>query len=175
MFRTMTTTITAALLGASALAGAAYADETAAGANTDDEGRVEVGYLECTMVSDEGNIVVSEQKFTCTFDPAEDGRADESYVATFGKLGLDLSRTTRETIRWAVLAPAEKYRVGVLEGEYAGVSADAALGAGIGAKALVGGLDESIALQPVSVTTQEGLGVSLAFESLTLTHVASDG
>ncbi|QIE55684.1 DUF992 domain-containing protein [Pikeienuella piscinae] len=174
MHRTMTTTITAVLLGATALAGAAQADETAAGANTDDEGRVEVGYLECAMVSDEGNILVSEQKFTCTFDPAEDGRADENYVATFSKMGLDLSKTDRETIRWAVLAPAQKYRVGVLEGEYAGISADAAVGAGVGAKALVGGLDESITLQPVSVTTQEGVGVSLAFESLTLTHVAGD-
>ncbi|MEX2519070.1 MAG: DUF992 domain-containing protein [Paracoccaceae bacterium] len=173
------TTLTAALLGGASLIATGA---LAAGQNEDrndaayksgagDDGRIEIGYLECDMTSDEGNIIVSEQQYVCAFDPAEEGMANEVYVAKISKIGLDLSKTDEETIRWGVFAPAEKYREGVLEGEYAGVSADVAVGLGAGAKILVGGLEESVALQPVSVTTQDGVGVALAIENLTLTHM----
>lgn len=140
-------------------------------ANSDEEGRIEIGFLLCHMTSQDAGIILSEQEFVCDFDPADDSFSNEKYVASFNKVGLDLSITEAETLRWAVLAPSAKYKDGVLEGEYAGVSADIALGAGVGAKALVGGLEESIALQPVSVTTQTGLGASLGVETLTLTQV----
>lgn len=170
--------LTAALLGgASLIATGAFAagqnDQGGASykSGADDAGRIEIGYLECQLTSDEGNIIVSEQEYVCTFDPAEDGMANETYIAKISKIGLDLSKTDKETIRWGVLAPARKYRNGVLEGEYVGVSADAAIGIGVGGKILVGGLDESVALQPVSLTTQEGVGIALAIENLTLTYM----
>lgn len=137
----------------------------------DERGRIEIGYLECDLTRDEGNIIVSEQEYISSFDPAESGLPDEAYVAEIAKFGLDLSKTEEETIAWAVFAPAEKYENGVLEGEYAGVAADAALGVGVGAKALVGGFEDSIALQPFSASTQEGVGVSLAVEDLSLRFV----
>lgn len=140
-------------------------------ASDDDRGRIEVGYLECDLTANEGNIIVSEQQYICTFEPAEDGLPMELYVADISKFGIDLSKTDEERIRWGVFAPAEKFKTGVLEGEYAGVSADAALGVGIGAKALVGGLEESIALQPLSLTTQEGIGLAIGIENLKLTFV----
>lgn len=174
MLRDITKAFAAGLLGASALGGAALAvgaSGSAASGDESSEGRIEIGYLECSLLTDEGNIIVSEQEFTCHFDPAEDGRPDEQYTGTVSKFGLDLSKTKTETLRWAVFAPADKYRAGVLEGEYAGVSADAALGVGVGGKVLVGGLRESVALQPIAMTTQKGLGVALAFESLKLTAV----
>lgn len=165
--RTLMTSITTAgsilALGAAAFA--------AGDAANDEAGRIEVGYLECDLRAEDGNIIVSDQLFTCRFDPAESGYSDETYTAEISKFGIDLSKTDEETIAWAVFAPAEKWENGVLEGEYAGVSADAALGVGVGAKALVGGLEDSIALQPVSLTTQEGVGVSIGIENMTLTHI----
>lgn len=167
----MTILKTTALAAAStiALGAAAYA----AGLASNEEGRIEVGYLECDLVSEDGNIIVSNQTFLCTFDPAEEGYADEAYVAEIEKIGVDLSATTEETIRWVVFAPADRWADGVLEGGYVGVSADAAIGVGVGGKALVGGSDESIALQPLSVSTHEGFGVALAVEKLTLVQVRS--
>ena len=157
-------TVLTSMIAAAAISAPALASE-------EDSGRIEIGYLECDLVSDEGNIIVSEQKFTCNFDPAEAGMPDEAYVAEISKFGVDLSKTDEEKIAWAVFAPAEKWRNGVLEGDYVGVAADASVGVGVGAKAMVGGLEESIALQPLSATTQEGVGVSLAVEGLSLTFI----
>ena len=157
------TALTAAAL--MAVAGASHAAD-------DDRGRIEIGYLECDMTASSNAIIISEQEFICTFDPAEEGFLNETYIADVSKFGIDLSSTREEKIRWGVFAPAEKFENGVLEGEYAGVSADIALGAGIGGKALVGGFKDSIALQPLSVTTQEGVGVAVGIENLTLKFVS---
>ncbi len=159
------TTSVLATVSALTLGAAAYA----AGSEANDEaGRIEVGLLECDLIAEDNNIVVSDQTYVCTFDPAESGYSDETYHAHFSKVGVDLSNTEESSIAWAVFAPAEKFKTGVLEGEYGGVSADAALGVGVGAKALLGGFEDSIALQPVSVSGEKGVGVSLAVESLSL-------
>ncbi len=169
MSLTRTTKVSVA---ATLLASAGMAIATSPGFAADDErGRIEIGYLECDLTANEGNIIVSDQQYICSFDPAEDGLPTEMYIADISKFGIDLSKTDEEKIRWGVFAPAEKYQSGVLAGEYAGVSADAALGVGVGAKALVGGLEESFALQPLSVTTQEGFGLALGVENLTLTFI----
>lgn len=164
----MLTRKTTAITAIAALMTAAGAAQAA----DDERGRIEIGYLECDMTASSNKIIISEQQFICTFDPAGEGFLDEVYVADVSKFGIDLSSTSSEKIRWGVFATAEKYENGVLEGEYAGVSADIALGAGIGGKALVGGFEDSIALQPLSVTTQEGVGVAVGIENLTLRFVS---
>ena len=58
-------------------------------------------------------------------------------------------------MRWAVLAPTvDDIMPGALAGDYYGVSAEATAGTGVGANALVGGSDETVSLQPVSVTSE---------------------
>lgn len=135
----------------------------------ENDGRLQLGYLVCEMTEGSNLILVSEQTFDCVFDAAEDGK-DETYDLTITKYGVDLSATETEELRWAVLAPASFDRHGVLAGEYVGASADIALGYSLGAKALVGGGDDSIALQPVSVTKGEGLGAAFGVERATLTY-----
>jgi len=157
-------TSTAALIAGLAMAGAVQA----AG-----DGGVELGYLECQLSQDEGNVIVSELTYSCAFDPNDESRPEEFYKATSDKLGIDLSKTHRETLRWAVLAAGEPEEPGALAGDYGGVSADVSAGAGVGAKALVGGFEDTITLQPVSVTTQEGYGLSLAIESMHLDFVGT--
>jgi hypothetical protein len=67
-----------------------------------------------------------------------------------------------------VLAPTNEVGPGALAGDYAGVSAAVAAGLGVGAKALVGGYDKSIALQPLSVEGLEGINVAGGIAVLTL-------
>ena len=137
--------------------------------NNYDDGRLQLGYLSCEMTDGSNLIVVSEETYACVFDAAEDGQ-DEAYELTITSYGLDLSATEEQSLRWAVLAPSTFDRHGVLAGEYAGASADVAVGYSIGAKALVGGGDDSIALQPVSVTTGEGLGAAVGVERATIVY-----
>lgn len=150
-----------------ALAGCSVAPgDRAAGASA---GRVEVGLLECQLTDEGGTILASERQFDCIFDPTEIGRPLEGYKAVFDRFGLDLSLTRSETIRWGVIAPASLAETGVLAGRYVGVAGDVSVGPGLGARVLVGGVDQSIALQPISIAKRDGLGASLGFETLTLT------
>lgn len=160
-----TLAVTAALLAGASWSGPAYATE---------DGKLELGYLECDMVRDEGNVLLSEQSFTCTFKPAKDSRPVEIYTATTEKVGIDLSKTEQETVRWAVLAAGYPKSTGALAGDYAGVAADASLGVGAGARLLVGGFKDTITLQPLSISTQEGYGLSLAIESMDLSYVGTE-
>jgi di/tricarboxylate transporter len=57
---------------------------------------------------------------------------------------------------------------GALAGHYGGITAGAAVGVGLGANALVGGLDRSFALQPVSVEGTTGLEVAAGVGGMTL-------
>lgn len=133
------------------------------------DGRIELGYLNCAFEEGSSIIVKSDRTFGCVFSPAADGQ-QERYTAQITNVGLDLMITDEKTIRWAVLAPSTFEEHGVLAGEYGGLSADAALGYSVGADVLVGGLGESIALQPVAVSTGEGLGAAVGFETIVLTY-----
>ena len=60
---------------------------------------------------------------------------------------------------------------GALAGGYIGASGGAAIGVGVGANGLVGGLNNSFALQPVSVEGQTGLNVIATVTGLELRPV----
>ena len=55
-----------------------------------------------------------------------------------------------------------------MAGNYAGATADAAVGVGLGANVLVGGSNDQIALQPVSIEGMTGLNVAAGFGQITL-------
>ena len=84
-------------------------------------------------------------------------------------MGVDIGFTTRSKQVWAVFAPTAGYHHGSLAGLYQGASAEATVGAGIGANILVGGTAGSIHLQTVSVTGQLGLNLAATGTSVTLT------
>ena len=156
----------------SRLAAAALAALLAAGSAVaqDNEVRVEFGMLTCTLADKTNLIIVSSTKFACVFEHADDRPAEE-LSAEMGKLGADLTLKAAETLKWAVLAPSIDAEVSAMEGDYFGVGADVALGKGVGANALLGGFDKSFALQPLSVSTSDGVGASLAIEMFSLTYV----
>jgi hypothetical protein len=93
---------------------------------------------------------------------------DEFYRGQINKFGLDVGTTKQAVISWAVLAPTANLPPRSLNGTYAGVSAEATVGVGVGANALVGGSVRSIVLQPLSVQAQEGINIAAGVSSLQL-------
>ena len=161
----------AATVATVGLGGAAFADTAKPGDIQDDNGRIEAGYLNCKYTDGSSIIVASERTFDCTYESAGSDRPVEKYTATISNYGVDLMITDSKTLRWAVLAPATADSTkGSLEGNYGGISADAAVGYGVGADVLVGGLEDSVALQPVALSTGSGLGAALGYESVTLNY-----
>ena len=61
---------------------------------------------------------------------------------------------------------------GALAGHYAGVGADASVGAGLGANVLVGGTGRAFSLQPLSIEGETGLNIAAGVTTVTLTAAA---
>lgn len=129
---------------------------------------VEIGLLDCYVAGGAGFIIGSTKDLSCTFHPAGN-RPSEDYAGVVRKFGLDIGRTQNTVIKWIVLGPsANAYAPGALAGDYVGVSAEATVGVGLGANALIGGFGKSFVLQPVSVQAQEGLNLAVGFTSFQL-------
>jgi Protein of unknown function (DUF992) len=128
--------------------------------------RTKVGTLNCDISAGIGAIIASKKRVTCMFTPSQRG-AREVYVGNISKFGLDLGATSGGEMVWAVYAPTSR-RFGVLAGHYVGATAQATVGAGLGANVLVGGSNRTVTLQPVSVQGQTGLNVAAGVAELTL-------
>lgn len=134
--------------------------------------RVEIGILDCVVEGGSGFVFGSTKDVSCTYTAA-DGDSREPYFGAISKWGLDIGKTDAGFMKWAVFAPtSDDFPPGALEGNYYGVSAEATAGAGIGANALVGGSNETISLQPISVSSQTGLNFALAVSELELRSAA---
>lgn len=130
------------------------------------QSRIQVGVLECRGGSSTGFIIGSVTNLECVFRSGD--RPPGYYVATIRKVGLDLGATSASGLAWGVFAPTEQIGRGDLSGNYAGVQASAAVGIGVGANALVGGSQNSFALQPLSLQGQTGLSAAAGLESMEL-------
>ncbi len=128
--------------------------------------RVQVGVLECRGGASIGFIVGSVTNLGCVL--RVNGRPDDFYVATIRKVGVDLGITQETALAWGVFAPAKWVGSGDLSGNYAGAQGSATIGVGAGGNVLVGGSNNSIALQPLSLQGQVGLSVAAGLESLEL-------
>jgi hypothetical protein len=128
--------------------------------------RVQVGVLECRGGASIGFIVGSVTNLGCVLHV--DGLPDDRYIATIHKLGVDLGITQESALAWGVYAPVARLGPGDLSGSYAGAQGSASVGVGVGGNALIGGSNNSIALQPLSVQGQVGINVAAGLESLEL-------
>ena len=128
--------------------------------------RVQVGILECRGGASVGFIVGSVTHLGCVL--RAEGMPEDRYVATIRKVGLDLGITQESALAWGVFAPVARLGPGDLAGNYAGVQGSATLGVGAGGNLLVGGSNNTIALQPLSLQGQVGLSVAAGLESLEL-------
>lgn len=131
---------------------------------------VRIGTLDCHVSSGFGFIVGSSRRVNCAFHP-EDYPEGEHYVGHISKFGMDIGYTGGGRMVWAVFAPSSDMDPGALQGNYVGATASATVGVGLGAHALVGGFDKSIALQPLSIEGNTGLNVAAGVGQLTLHSV----
>ena len=156
----------------SLIAGAALAVSALAFAVPADAAGVKVGTLTCHVASGWGFIFGSSKDLRCNFHPTE-GRS-EHYEGSVSKFGVDIGYTDSAVIVWAVVAPTSSLKPSALEGDYAGATASATVGVGVGANVLVGGFDRSIALQPLSVEGSTGLNVAAGIGAISLKYVPPD-
>lgn len=128
---------------------------------------IEIGTLTCELTDVTNVIVYTNEEFACRFEPNEGDV--ETYAGEIDSVGVNLQFKDDMTIIWAVIAPTtDAYKPGILEGTYVGGSAEVSIGAGMGAKVLVGGGENSFTLQPISVSGIVGAGAQLGIESFVL-------
>lgn len=158
--RLMTVAALAAVMSAGGLSGLAEAQDGA---------RVEVGSLTCRIDGGASFVFGSTRSLNCKYESAGGG-APEYYEGEINRFGLDLGVTGETVMGWAVFAPSRGLDEGALSGTYSGVAADASLGLGAGAKILVGGSDDTISLQPLSLQGQSGVNLALTVAQLRLRY-----
>jgi hypothetical protein len=127
------------------------------------------GVLQCEGGQNVGFVVGSATSLQCVFQ--SQGRRPEPYIATLHRVGLDLGITDQTRLTWAVNAPTGRVGRGDLAGNYGGVGANASVGVGGGGNFLVGGPQNSYALQPISLQGQTGLNVTAGVADLELEPV----
>jgi hypothetical protein len=149
-------------LSAIALAAALVASVSSAKA----QDRVQAGMLECQGQTN-SFIVGSVTELSCSFRPSGVNALD-FYQATIRRLGVDVGLPQAVAIAWAVFAPTRVLGRGELAGSYVGASASATAVVGVGANALVGGSNNTIALNPVSLQGQAGISVAAGIAELQL-------
>lgn len=153
--------LSAAVVAAAAVAFAAPASAAPGG--------VKVGTLTCNVASGWGFVFGSSKDVRCNYRPNK--TRGEHYEGSIDKFGVDIGYTEGGVMVWAVVAPTSDVRPGSLEGSYAGATAGASVGVGASANALIGGLDKSIALQPLSIEGNTGLNVAAGIGALHLKYI----
>ncbi|MEP9368286.1 DUF992 domain-containing protein [Xanthobacter sp. VNH20] len=129
--------------------------------------KVESGLLECRGESAIAYGFGSTRKVECEFRPALG--MNQYYTGTLDRAGLDFGVSDQGSMLWAVLATTPKLGPGALSGQYVGLSSGASLGPGFSANVLMAkDAKLGIALQPLSVSADSGLSISLAAATLTL-------
>lgn len=127
---------------------------------------VKLGVLTCDVEGGWGLILGSKKEVSCVFVGA-DGSL-EQYDGTITKLGVDVGYTGSKTLVWAVFSAGDSNNDHGLAGTYIGGNIEASAIVGLGINALVGGFDNSFALQPLSGQVQTGVNAAAAVQRLRL-------
>ena len=127
---------------------------------------VRVVDLTCIVASGWGFIFGSSKDLHCTY---RGNGHREHYTGSISKFGVDIGYTEGGVLIWGVFAPSSDVGKGALAGSYVGGSAQATVGIGAGANALVGGFNKSITLQPQKLEGSKGLNVAAGVGSISLT------
>ena len=90
------------------------------------QGRIQTGVLECRGAGTPSFVVGSAHELECIF--RSDRGARYRYDGLLRRAGLDIGFTQQSALGWAVFAPTNRIGPGDLSGNYAGVTAGAAIG-----------------------------------------------
>ncbi len=153
---------------ACALAFAALAATTAGAAGAAAQARVQAGILQCRGAPTTSFVIGSVHQLGCMF---QSNRGPQfRYYGIMNRVGLDIGFTEKSALAWAVFAPTNRIGPGDLSGNYGGITAGAAIGVGGNANLMVGGSNNSFALQPLSFEGQTGLDVAIGIAGLELRY-----
>ncbi len=135
---------------------------------------VAVGHLDCGIKGGVSFMFGSTKELRCVFRSRLNTEG-ELYEGQIKKYGLDIGMTDNARLTWVVLAPTDlPINEGALMGQYVGVAADASVGVGGGANMLIGGSNDTISLQPLSVQGQTGFNAALAVAQVELVPFHED-
>ncbi len=137
------------------------------------EAPVRIGLLSCQVDGATGRLLGSTRELSCIFESARQ-RPTERYAGQITRLGLDIGSTQYSDITWAVFSLTRAPQAtGVLAGTYSGFSGEFSVGAGLGANVLVGGLERSFVLQPISLQTSRGFNLAVGVAQMQLISVSN--
>lgn len=142
-----------------------------AGAARAQEHKAESGLLECRGAPAIAYGFGSSRRVACEFRSS--AGVNQHYTGTLERAGIDFGVSDQGSMLWMVLATTTQLGPAALAGQYVGVTSGFALGPGFSANVLVAkDASTGISLQPLSISADSGLSISLAGATLTL-HPAS--
>lgn len=128
------------------------------------------GRLSCTVEGAIGLVVTSQRPMECRFTPRRG--PVQRYTGVVRSFGLDVGTIRRSTMSWRVYGPYARAPLGALAGTYAGAAAGASAGsAGGSGNLLVGGVDNEVTLQPLSLQSRRGYNVAVGVTGFELTLI----
>lgn len=127
---------------------------------------VKLGELTCEVSGSENKLLQESIVLSCSYIDAGGNNAG-SYEGTMDRAGLDIGTIETEQFTWIVSTLGDPSDAKIA-GTYFGATAGASAGAGAAGNYLTGGFEGKISLQPLSVETKSGFGVSLAGQKLVL-------
>ncbi|WP_458095066.1 DUF992 domain-containing protein [Roseomonas sp. WA12] len=129
-------------------------------------GNTRVGQLQCDVSGGVGFIFGSSRDLTCEFKPSNG--PVERYHGEIRRFGVDIGVTGRGTMLWTVVNTGSDVAPGSLAGTYAGASSNVSAGLGLGSAVLIGGSNDQVALQPLSIESNTGVNVAAGIAELNL-------
>lgn len=132
--------------------------------------KVQSGMLVCKVAPSMGFILGSMREMGCEFrDTSVQPYVVKSrYKGTIARFGIDIGALASDTLAWAVFAPTATPNPSDIAGTYVGASVDAAWVIGGGTNVLLGGSNNQIALQTISVEGMVGADVAAGIADLNL-------
>ena len=120
----------------------------------------QAGTLTCAVDPGVGVVFGSTRATHCAF-VSNRGGFTQSYGGRIDRAGLDLGLTGGQTIAWRVMTPGGASRSGMLDGFFAGPSAEATLFGGPGTQIAFTAGSDRVVLEPVMYSGHAGFSFAL--------------
>jgi len=128
-----------------------------------------VGTLVCHISGGVGMILTQNQALDCVF--ADSAGVKSHYIGRLTNVGVNIGISGPGRLVWGVLAATNSIAPGALAGDFVGAQGSVAVGAGVGGAVLVGGSNNTISLQPISVSAGKGLNLSAGIGNINLQYM----
>ena len=129
-----------------------------------------VGSLQCHLSGGVGMILMENQALDCVYQD-ESGAPPSHYIGRLTNVGANIGISGPGELVWAVVAVTGSIGPGALAGDYVGAQGSVAVGAGPGGAVLVGGNNNTVSLQPLSMQVGAGLNLSAGIGNLNLQYM----